>query len=179
MNSIRFRSTAILAVGPTGVLPAEPSATNTWRKSQTVSGQSRNALGRKLSGHPQIWESLTPQFRRLASAHSRALRKVGTLSPFFQPLLPALILSTPSVELVRSKIQTASGQCCRRRLRNSALQIPVKKGLISGRNYPAIRIDWHRTCSSLFVAHPPSLWLCHAQMWRVFFFAIPARGGGP
>jgi hypothetical protein len=35
------------------------------------------------------------------------LRKVGTLSPFFKALPPALILSTPSIEFLKSKIQTA------------------------------------------------------------------------
>jgi hypothetical protein len=34
-----------------------------------------------------------------------------------------------------------------------------------------------KATSILALAHPPSLWLCHAQMWRVFP-SVPQRAGG-
>jgi hypothetical protein len=67
-----------------------------WGKSQTVSGQSRKVL---FAAWPM-------------------LRKVGTLFPLFTALPLAEILSTPSIELLDSKIQTPSGKFCGSRLRN-------------------------------------------------------------
>ena len=76
----------------------EQTATNLRRprKSQTVSGQ----------------------FRKVLFAAWPMLRKVGTLFPLFTALSLAEILSTPSIELLQSKIQTLSGKFRRSRLRN-------------------------------------------------------------
>ena len=78
-------------------------------------------ITKNLDGIPQIRESLTPEFRRLASADWRALRKMGTASPLFKALPAAAILSAPSIELSQSKIQTASGEFRRCRLRHPDL----------------------------------------------------------
>ena len=78
-------------------------------------------ITKNLDGIPQIRESLTPEFRRLASADWRALRKMGTASPLFKALPAAAILSAPWIELSQSKIQTASGEFRRRRLRHPDL----------------------------------------------------------
>ena len=108
----------------------EQTATNfrRRRKSQTVSDQSRELLFvcsrpltkvRTASAQLKaIRESLTPESRRPAFVACRALRKVGTASPLFKPRAPAAILSTRSIELRQSKIQTPSGEFSRSRLRN-------------------------------------------------------------
>ena len=112
-------------------------------KSQTLSGQSRKVLF-------VAWP---------------VLRKVRSASAHFEALL-AGILSMPSIELLPSKIQTASAKSRRRCLRNLesiAMQAAVARG---------------ESLDILRAVHPPSLWLCQAQMWRVFLFAISSRDNG-
>src|SRR5262245_21960488 len=107
MNRSSCRNTAILAVGPTGILPV--GWTNSPGKSQTLSGKSRQfawSAPRKLqtvslqfksadlgnTGQKatkitklldvifRIWESVTPKSRGLLVADQRAAKKVGMLS---------------------------------------------------------------------------------------------------
>jgi len=103
-------------------------------------------------------ESLTPELKTAAS-DSQAHQKSQTLSDKFRKL------SAPSRESVRPKIHTLSGQFRRRRLRNLR---------------PAVGED-RLACRKPFnicpPAHPASLWLRHAQMWRVFLSAALRRGG--
>jgi hypothetical protein len=97
-------------------------------------------------------------FRWSAPGHFSAHQKSQTLSGKSRKL------STPSIELPQPKIQTLSGQFRRRRLRNlesTITPVPIV-GTISFDILPA--------------AHPPSLWLCQAQMWRVFLSLISTRG---
>ena len=103
-------------------------------------------------------ESLTPELKTAAS-DSQAHQKSQTLSDKFRKL------SAPSRESVRPKIQTLSGQFRRRRLRNLE---PA-----AGENRLACRKPFN-ICPP---AHPPSLWLRHAQMWRVFPSIILLSGG--
>jgi hypothetical protein len=136
-NLICFASRTQTSLDPTlsRKFCEQPVVTNLrrQRKSQTVSGQSRKVL---FAAWP-------------------VLRKVGTLSPFFKALPPALILSTPSIEFLKSKIQTASGEFI-------ATRVAVARG---------------ESLDILRPAHPPRLWLCQAQMWRVFLSPVLARGG--
>jgi hypothetical protein len=155
--------------------PMERTNIRYGRKSQTVSGQSRElpfaawrALGKVPTASAQskaIRESLTPHFRRFQSAASRALRKVGTLFPLFKALPLAEILSTASIELLDSKIQTPSGEFRRSRLRN--LEFMSARVAVA----PVESFDILRS------AHPPSLWLYQAQMWRVFLAPVQWPGG--
>ena len=141
MNSFRFCSTAIFALGSADILPAEsvPEGKYAWRKSQILSGKSADQFPiRKLptlsaqfkaTGLPdfqqeatkvikdshrifQIGESMTPEFRQDESAPD-VHQKGQTLSDRFRKL------STLSRELLRSKIQTPPGKFRRRRLRDS------------------------------------------------------------
>jgi hypothetical protein len=103
-------------------------------------------------------ESLTPEFRTTGSC-SATYQKSQTLSDKFRKR------STPSMELLQPKIQTVSGKFRRRCLRNSestARPAAVARGA---------------SADILRPAHPPSLWLCRAQMWRVFRFHVLVRGG--
>jgi hypothetical protein len=177
----------------------KPTATNLRRqkKSQTVSDQSSKRL--RGSRHPpaklrtlspqirttellsleqklakiakhscgilQIRESLTPESRRFLFVYRPALRKVRTLSAQSEAMFSAEILSTLSIESPQSKIQTSSGKSRRHRLRN--LQPKPKRATVARRK--AITI--------LLLAHAPSLWLCQAQMWRVFLSVFQREGG--
>jgi hypothetical protein len=89
MNSIPLGNYATVSRNSVG---RSPTAFGGGAKSQTVSGQSR----------------------KLPAAGRGALRKVGTVSPLFQVLRFPAILSTASIELSQSKIQTPSGKFRRR-----------------------------------------------------------------
>jgi hypothetical protein len=102
-------------------------------------------------------ESLTPELKTAAS-DSQAHQKSQTLSDKFRKL------SAPSRESVRPKIHTLSGQFRRRCLRNLELA--------AGEDRPACRKPFN-ICPP---THPRSLWLRHAQMWRVFLSAALRRG---
>jgi hypothetical protein len=114
----------------------------------------------------QIRELLTPEFGRSLFVDRPELRKVPTLSAQLEAMVSAAILSTPSIELRQSKIRTPSGKFRRHRLRNSGPTVTPTAVVSAG------------SCDILPTAHPPSLWLCQAQMWRVFLSVIPLSGAG-
>jgi hypothetical protein len=108
-------------------------------------------------------QTVSGQSRKIPFAAWLVLSKVGTVSAQFEAP-PAAILSTASIESPQSKIQTASGQFGRRCLRNLEF--------IAGR----VAVALAEFFDTLRPAHPPSLWPCQAQMWRVFLSLFPARG---
>jgi hypothetical protein len=85
MNRFRFRGTAILAVGPTGILPVESTVTATiaLRKSQTLSGESRKL---STASRESLRRKIQTAFGKLAkrSCTGRPLKKVRTLSAQFK-----------------------------------------------------------------------------------------------
>ena len=81
MNSIPLGNYATLSRNS---VDRSPTAFGGGAKSQTVSGQSR----------------------KLPAAGRGAFRKVGTVSAQFEAMLSRVILSTASIELSQSKIQT-------------------------------------------------------------------------
>lgn len=125
-----------------------------WEKALIVKFRNYATRSRKFRKR----ESLTPELKTAAS-DSQAHQKSQTLSDKFQKL------SAPSRESVRPKINTLSGQFRRRRLGN--LEPAV------GEDSLACRTPFN-ICPP---AHPPSLWLRHAQTWRVFLSAALRRGG--
>ena len=92
-------------------------------------------LSRKFCEQPVVTNLRRQRKSQTVSDQSRkfafALRKVRALSAQFEAL-PGVILSTPSIKLLQSKIQTASGKFRRRRLRNleSIATAPHGSGLL-------------------------------------------------
>jgi len=73
-------------------------------------------------------------------------------------------LSTVPIEFLESRIQTSSGQFRRQYLRNLELGVS------------AVPLAHGQFLHVLPTAHPPSLWLCHAQMWRVLVCPLSTPG---
>jgi len=131
-------------------------------------------------GHPACRLRIVRTLSALFKAPLLALRNYATLSRnFSEQTAPNLgyprkgqtlsgkflNLSTLSIESPRPKIQTLSGAFRRRRLRNSEATT-----MVAG-------IAWTLPFDILPIAHPPSLWLCQAQMWRVFLSLAQHSGG--